>query len=157
MSYPIDPKSIQVRDRVVEVLGDIVEGDDFFKTPGAVCDNWKHWKEVDTFPTYEVWFGPGEPLLNRAGLMAEETFTFIVHGRIRNDEDAPGEVRKCIRDVRKALMDDRVSGVSDSLGELCLMLKIGRTETDNGQESASGFGWFNQEFLCTVSGAIEDL
>jgi hypothetical protein len=152
MSYPTDPKSITVRDQIVSVLRDIVAGEDFFFTP-AVFDNWKHWKEIESFPSYEVYFGDGQELVPNQGLQYEETFTLIVHGRVKTD-DPSGDIRKCLRDVRKAIMTDAASG---TLGTLTLLVKPGASRTDHGQEAGIGSGWFEQDFQVTINGNLENL
>jgi len=157
MSYPTDPKSVRVRDRVIAVLKDIVEGDDFFFTPGAVYENRTTWKEVESYPAYIVWFGSGGEWKEYQGLQAAETFTLVVHGEFKDADDAPASVRKGIRDVRKALMDDMATGGEDSLAELVDHLTLGATSTDNGTGTMIGVGYFDQEFLVTISGKIEDL
>jgi len=157
MSYPTDPKSITVRARIIDVLRDIVSGDDFFFTPGVIYDNFKNWKEREAYPAYSVFFGPGGEWKEYLGLQAAETFTLIVHGDFKDDEDAPATVRKGIRDVRKALMDDMAQGGDGSLGTLCDRVTLGATSTDNGTGAMIGVGWFDQEFQITISGQIEDL
>lgn len=167
MSYPENPKSILVRNRIVAVLRDIAAGDDFFYTPGIVYDNFKSWKEREAFPAYMVFFGAGGEWQEYQGLQAAETFTVIVHGDFK-DDDAPTAVRRGIRDVRKAIMDDMTQlstvesdGDDDeddwALGRLCDRLTLGPTETDNGAGAQVGVGWFNQEFKVTISGYIENL
>jgi hypothetical protein len=155
MSYPTDPKSIAVRDRVITVLRAIVQGNDYFFT-SVVFDNWKHFKEILEFPSYEVYFGPSQPLQHLSGGVAQETFTLIVHGRIQSD-DPPGDVRRAIQDVRRALLADRINGAAGALSSLLLTMFVGASQTDNGEEAEKGFGWFNQEFICTMYGAVEDL
>ena len=157
MSYPADTKSILVRARVIAVLREIVAGDDFFITPGVVYDNFKNWKEREAYPAYLVVFGSGGEWKEYGGLQAAETFALIVHGDFKDCEDAPADVRKGIRDVRKALMDDMATGGEGSLAELVDHLTLGATTTDNGEGAMLGTGWFDQEFQITISGKIEDL
>jgi hypothetical protein len=158
MSYPADIKSIRARARVLEVLREMVAGDDFFFTPGVVYDNFKNWAERQTYPSYCVFFGEGGEWAERQGLQAAETFIIIVHGDFKDDEDAPATVRKGIRDVRKAVMDDAATGgISTSLQVLCDHVTLGKLTTDNGTEAMVGSGWFDQEFSIIISGKIEDL
>jgi len=158
MSYPTDPKSVLVRERIIAVLRDIVGGSDFFYTPGVVYDNYVNWKAREAFPAYQVYFGAGGEWKEHAGLQAEETFSVLVHGEFKERDDSPVAVRRGIRDVRKAIMDDSASGgTADSLQALCARVTLGGTETDNGQGALVGSGWFTQEFLVTISGAIQDL
>jgi hypothetical protein len=157
MSYPVDPKSVRVRARVLEVLRDIVAGDNFYFTPGVVYDNFKNWKEREAYPSYIVVFGGGGDWKEWSGLQAAETFILIVHGDFQDDEDAPAAVRKGVRDVRKAIMDDMVNGGAGSLQTLVDHLTLGAVTTDNGAEAMLGSGWFDQEFAITISGEIEDL
>lgn len=151
MSYPTDPLSVQVRDRFVAALQDIVAGDDYFFTADVVYDNYKNWKERQGDRAYEVWFGSGGTWEEFIGDQAAETFTVIVHGSTQNDENAPRTVRCLIRDVRKAILDDA------ELSELCSRVTLGETRTDNGAGAMVGSGWFDQEFFCTISGAIDEL
>jgi hypothetical protein len=157
MSYPADPKSIQVRDRVLVLLHAIVEGDSYFMTPGVVYDNFKNWKEREAYPSYCVFFGEGGEWAEHQGLQAAETFILIVHGDFQ-DDDAPAAVRKGVRDVRKAIMDDAAGGgVATSLQVLCAHVTLGKLTTDNGTEAMVGSGYFDQEFSITILGKIEDL
>ena len=151
MSYPTDPLSVQVRARVLEVLGDIVEGDDYFATPGVVYDNYKNWKEREAFPAYEVIFGSGGAWEEQIGDHASETFTLVVHGSIADNEDPPSAIRKLIRDVRKAILNDT------TLGTLASRITLGETRTDNGAGALTGGGWFDQDFAVTIHGQIEEL
>lgn len=153
MSYPTDTKSILVRERVLAVLHGIIAGADFFFTPGVVYDNYKNWIEREAFPSYEVYFGAGGNWTMYAGLMGEETFTLAVRGQVKDDDPASA-VRKALRDIRKAIMDD---AAATSLDGNALKVSIGSTTTDDGQESSLGSAWFIQEFAITISGEIEDL
>lgn len=157
MSYPSDTKSILVRARALALLQAIAAGDDFFITPGAVYDNLKNWKEHESYPAYFIAFGAGGEWKEYGGLQAAETFTLIVHGDFKDCEDAPADVRKGMRDVRKALMDDMATGGEGSLATLADHLTLGALTTDNGEGALVGMGWFNQEFAITISGQIEDL
>jgi hypothetical protein len=163
MAYPTaSTKSVKVRDRIIDILKEIVAGDYFYYTPGVVYDNFKNWKEREAYPAYAVFFGPGGTWEERQGLQAAETFTIIVHGDFSDSEDAPKAVRLGLRDVRKAVMDDMTSSpvlviTGDSLGSLCDHLTLGAVTTDNGVEAMVGSGWFDQEFAITISGKIEDL
>jgi hypothetical protein len=154
MSYPTDPKSVLVRERVLALLRDIVAGDDFYFTPGYVWDNYKAWNEIDADYSLEVYFGEGGEPTPYAGLQMEEPFILIVHGRIGKSEDPPGDVRKAMRDVRKAIMDDAAGG---TLASLAARVKLGASRTDGGQEASLGSGWFEQEFSITILGNIKDL
>jgi len=157
MSYPAETKSIRVRNRFIELLNRIVKGEEFFSTTGVVYDRWKNWKQRDDYPAYSVFFGPTKEWQEMAGMMAMETLILIVKGAIRNEEDAPAQVRRCLRDVRKAVMDDMISGGAGSLQELCKHLTIGSAATDNGDYASEGYGYFDQEFEVTIYGAIEEL
>lgn len=154
MSYPTDPKSVRVRERIIAVLRDIVEGDDYFYTPGVVYDNYKNWKEREAFPAYQVYFGSGGEWKSYGGLSAEETFSVIVYGEFKERDEAPRAVRCGLRDVRKAVMDD---AAATSLDGTALRVTLGLAETDEGKGALVGSGWFTQEFLITIAGAIEDL
>ena len=157
MSYPTDTKSILVRARAIALLQAIAAGDDFFITPGAIYDNLKNWKEHEAYPAYFIVFGSGGEWKEYQGLQAAETFTLIVHGDFKNCEDAPSDVRKGVRDVRKAFMDDMATGGDGSLASLVDHLTLGELTTDNGEGALVGMGWFNQEFSVTISGLIETL
>ena len=151
MSYPTDPLSVQVRARVLTVLDNIVAEDGYFSTPGVVYDNYKNWKEREAFPSYEVIFGAGGSWEEQMGDYASETFTLVVHGSIAADEDPPSMIRKLIRDVRKAVLNDA------TLLALVSRITLGETRTDNGAGALVGGGWFDQDFLCTIHGQIEEL
>jgi hypothetical protein len=163
MAYPAEStKSVEVRDRIIAILKEIVAGTNFYYTPGVVYDNFKNWKEREAYPAYAVFYGAGGEWQERQGLQAAETFTIIVHGDFSDSEDAPKAVRLGLRDVRKCVMDDMTSSATidvpgDSLGTLCDHLTLGATTTDNGTEALLGSGWFDQEFQITISGKIEDL
>jgi hypothetical protein len=151
MSYPEDTKSILVRNRVLEALREIAAGEDYFYTPGVVYDNFKNWSERQAYPSYCVFFGDGGEWEEMLGDLAAEKFTIIVHGEFKDDEDAPATGRKGVRDVRKAVLNDA------TLMAIANRVTLGRLTTDNGAGAMIGSGWFDQEFICTVSGAIDEL
>jgi hypothetical protein len=154
MSYPADTKSILVRERVLEILHNIVEGDSYFLTPGYVWDNYKAWNDIQTDYALEVFFGDGGEPIPQNGLQMEEPFTLIVHGRISHSDDPPGDIRKALRDVRVAILTDAAGG---TLAVYAARVKLGATRTDGGQEASQGSGYFEQDFEISVSGLIETL
>jgi len=169
MAYPAEStKSVEVRDRIIAILKEIVAGTNFYYTPGVVYDNFKNWKEREAYPAYAVFYGAGGEWTQYAGLNVSETIVVIVHGDFSDSEDAPKAVRLGLRDVRKRIMDDAI-GLNDGTGDgdgdeddltlnqVALRVTLGAVTTDNGTEAMAGSGYFDQEFLITINGAIGDL
>lgn len=159
MAYPTEPTKNTIFDRVVDVLGDIAEGDNYFYTPGAVQGKATHWKErMADYSVAAIFAGTEEAPRHFGGHRVEEIFTIVVEGAIR---DASGETQKAlaraIRDIRRAIFADMETGLAGSLGTLCQGCRLGPWVSSPGEGTMEGFGVFNQEFKFTASGDIEDL
>lgn len=159
MSYPTEPKKVTIHDRFVEVLEGIAEGDEYFYTPGKVQGKATHWKEKLADYELEVVFaGAEDPPTHFAGLVIEEVFTVIVSGAIRDrDGECQKALARALRDIRKAVLADTVSGASGSLGTLVLRTRLGAWSAEPGTGVFEGFGRFEQEFKITAKGDIEEL
>ena len=159
MSYPTEPKKLSVIERVIAVLNDIVEGDDYFYTPGDVQGKKTHWmKQLADLSYAAIFAGAEDAPVHHAGYNVEETFSIVVIGDIKNND---GELQKmiprCLRDVRSALFADMAVGTAGTLGILCRGLQLGPWTSGVGQGPSENQGHFEQQFMFTISGDIKDL
>jgi hypothetical protein len=159
MSWPTDPKRLQVVDRIVEVLKNVGAGASYFYTARDVTKRLVHWREVTEFPTYSVFIDSGGTLKDGLGRWKSSEFHVNVKGIV--DDEGEGSVAKvirCIRDVRYAIETDMRSTATGSLGNLCAALFIEEeAETDNGYLSIEGRGFFDQRIKVVIAGTIDTL
>lgn len=159
MGYPTEPKKVTIHDRLVAVLAEIVEGDDYFYTPDAVQGKATPWQEKLADYTLEVFFGGAEePPMHFSGQVIEEVFTVVIEGAIRDrDGECQKALARALRDVRKAVLADMVAGTSGCLGAYALRTRLGAWDSAPGEGVFEGRGRFRQEFKITVSGDISSL
>jgi hypothetical protein len=159
MSWPTDPKTLQVIDRVVVVLGAIIGGGpDYFYTAGEVVKGFKFHKTATKFPCYMV-AAEGEPEKPRPIGDNHYLATLAVSVKAWVDLEAGEPVSKlmrCLRDVQRAINEDTKSGAgAGSLGVICTGgCTIDTAELDSGflAIEGRGYGYFDLRVLATVEG-----
>jgi hypothetical protein len=157
MSWPTDPKSLQVIDRVVEVLKGIVGGGpDYFYTPD-VLKGFRMHTSVTKFPCYMVAL-EGMPERPRPTLDSNYFQTVAVSIKAWVDLEQGESVTKlmrCLRDVQKAINEDTKPGAGPlSLGVICCQCNVDTAEADSGFMAVEGrgFGYFDQRVVAVVEG-----
>jgi hypothetical protein len=159
MTTPAEPLRLQIINRIVTVLENIVAGDTYFYTSGAVVKRFIHWTECKAFPTYMVFAAPGGTveLSGAAGDDSEYTEDFFVSvkGIVKDNVDTVTRLENCIADVRKAIDADSRSGAAGTLGVLAEQTRIEDSpETDDGYLSLEGFGFFDQKIRVSIAGVM---
>lgn len=157
MSYPTDPKTLQVLDRVLLVLREIVRGDDYFVTPGDVIKGFAHYSTLTRFPAYMVAFeGASERPVPIGDNLYHETIAVSIKGWVDPElGECVTRLLKCVRDVQRAVNEDTRPGAGPlSLGVLCCQCDVDTVETDNGFLAVEqrGFGYFDQRVVAVVEG-----
>ncbi|MEN6560865.1 MAG: hypothetical protein ABFD52_08840 [Acidobacteriota bacterium] len=149
---PVKPLRLQVIDRIIVVLQAIVEGDSFWKTTGQVARRWIAPNEAIAFPVYGVHASDGQAPEEDAGEYREE-FAVVVEGVVKSATDTVTEMEHALADVRRAVdTDSRDGATAGALGTLTVYVRVGRSWTDEGENVASGLGYFWQEFLVQIAG-----
>ena len=147
-----DPLRLQVIDRIVKVLQDIVPGDDYWaERQPLVFKRYVTEKDQVTFPVYGVFQGPGEPIEEINGEYAE-TFEVVVKGVVKSFEDIAEAIEHSLEDARTAIDADARSGEPGTLGAMTVFVRLGASETDEGENSAVGLGHFLQRFIVQIVG-----
>lgn len=155
---PTDPKRLQIRDRIIDVLEAIVEGADYFFTPVKVFMVDVLEVQCPGYPCYSVHPDSGGSMAEEGDSNFAETFFLNVKGLVKDLEDPGAAVLKASRDVRKAIDADFASGAAGSLGTLVKGLRFTEPPvTDNGFFSAQGLGFFEQRVEITACGSYADL
>jgi hypothetical protein len=153
---PTNPKRLQVIDRIVTVLQAITAGANYFYTPARVARRVMDYDECDVFPCLMVTTGDGGKAIEYAGEhLYDETFNISIKGFVRDDADPNSAMEKMVRDIRYAINQDTLNGVSGALGDgvLCVQCVFRASpDTDNGFLSQVGLAYFDQQVEVTVSG-----
>jgi len=146
------PLRLQVIDRIITVLTAIAQGSDYWKSTGQVTRRWISPNEAVAFPVYAVFPGEGQAPEEINGEYEEE-FEAVVRGVVRSDTDTVTEMEHALQDVRRAVdKDARDGATAGALGTLTIYVRIGRSVTDEGENLATGFGFFEQRFNVRVVG-----
>jgi hypothetical protein len=154
---PDDPKRLQVIDRIVEVLKNIVQGDDYFYTPYLVTKQFVHWAGLQGFPTYLVYTGESaEPEIHGTPDMYDETFFVEIEGAIQDQVDTVTIMERALRDVRKAINEDSKSGAAGSLGVIAIETMISDL-SDVVFQTESPYAFFKQRVRVRISGDFGEL
>ena len=148
---PTKPLRLQVIDRIIVVLQAIVAGDLYWTTTGQVTRRWIPPSQAIAFPVYGVHASEGQAPEEDAGEYREE-FAVVVEGVIKSATDTVTEMEHALADVRRAVDADSRSGDPGTLGALTIYARVGRSWTDEGENVASGLGYFWQEFLVQIAG-----
>lgn len=154
MSYPALPLTIQALDRTVEVLKNVLAGDEYFYTIGEkVSKGLRNFSEASGFPTDFVYLGSD----HRAPeyLPDHRVFrypTILIAGLVDEEQGEPiTKMTKHLADVQKAIEADLKSTAAGSLGQLCGWGHLGAVITDEGELGLEGNAGFRQELnLCLV-------
>ena len=161
MSYPADPKTLQVLDRVVVVLQEIVAGDDYFYTPGGVIKGIVAYDTITSFPGDMVYLGSEHqaPEYHLDGTVLKFP-TVQIEGYVdaTGEEDTITRLIKHLADVQRAVNEDSKSGAGpDSLGVIADYARVGIAETDDGMLAGEGRAGFKLSIQCCVSGEWGEL
>jgi hypothetical protein len=149
-----NPLRLQVIDRVVEVLRNIEQGDDYYASTGEVFKKFQHWEDCQGFPAYMVFADSGGTIEGDMGGRYRQTFVLNVKGYVRDSEDTVAALERALADVRHAIDADTLPGAgAGSLGSLgaLVFFREGPT-TDNGYLSIEGYGFFEQKIEVEISG-----
>ena len=165
MSYPDDPKTLQVLNRIIEVLAAISPADGFFYPVGEgnVIRGVKGWDEITSFPFDMVYLGSEhrDPEYDMGG-MVNKFPTFYVEGFVdaQGEDDTITRLVKHLADVQKAIDVDIQPGAGeDSLGALASggNVQVGVAETDDGMLAGEGKAAFKLTIRACVRGAWGEL
>jgi len=155
-----NPLRLQVIDRIVTVLSAITTGSDYFFTPGQVAKRFMHSDEVQAYPCYMVMAGDKGGAITSQGLPYhhDEIFTVSIKGVISDDADTVTKCEQALRDIRKAIHADSISGAAGSLGVIAVSVWIVEgPDMDDGFLSLQGFGYFDQKVQVTINGEFGEL
>jgi hypothetical protein len=163
MSYPDDPKTLQVLNRIIEVLAAISPADGFFYPVGEgnVIRGVKGWDEITSFPFDMVYLGPehSAPEYQTDGLVLKFP-TVQIEGYVdaRGEDDTITRLIKHLADVQRAVNDDSKPGAgADSLGVIAHYARVGIAETDDGMLAGEGKAGFKLSIQCCISGEWGEL
>lgn len=155
MSQPAEIKRVLILDRVVDVLKAFREGASYFTTAASVEKRYTHWKEVTRGPALSVHVDSEGERKPELGDRITETFFLNVKGVVLDEDDPATAIAHVARDVCYAIDQDFRSGVSGSLGTLCINVFFDEPPTtDNGYLSPQGKGQFEQRVRMIVRGTI---
>ncbi len=147
------PLRLQVIDRVVEVLRSIQAGDDFFSSPAVVSKGFI--SEIMEFPALMVLSDSGGRIEYAGEQQYDEVFYLDVKGIVRASDDVITPLEKLLRDVRKAINDDSISG---ELSNLCVQVIFREPpDIDYGFEGTHFFAFFDQRIEFRISGNYGEL
>jgi len=152
-----DPKRLRVRDRVIVVLKGITMGDAYFTTPYDVLPRFVTIDEAGGFPLLMVTVASGGEFSESMDGMRDEIFLISVDGYVDDSTNSVQAMERFLRDIRKALYLDAMSGAAGGLGDpaLCSNFKIAEPpDTDEGTLSLINKAFFSQRFSCNISGII---
>lgn len=154
-TYPPDPLTLQVIDRIVTVLKGIVGGADYFYTVGEnVIKGAKHYQEVTSFPFDMV---SAETEDRKPEYLPDNLVRKYMAVSVKAYVDAEGgepvtKLLKHLRDVQKAINEDSRSGTAGALGAIADFTEIETVETDNGMLALEGYGYFDQRVVVCITG-----
>jgi hypothetical protein len=156
MSYPTDPKTLQVLNRIIAVLEDIGGGDSYFYPSGGVIRGIIAYDTITSFPFDMVYLGPehSPPEYQMDGLILKfPTIQIEAYVDSRGDDDTVTKLIKHLADVQKAINDDTKSGAgAGSLGVIADYAKVGIAETDDGMLAGEGLAAFKLSVQVQISG-----
>lgn len=158
---PTDPKSLQIINRIYDVLRAIQAGENYFYTPFKVARRFMDYNECEGYPTYSVF--RGEPAGGSAYAgenLWDEDFFINIYGIIQHDSDTVTVMERAIADIRKAIDDDSRSGAANTLGDgvMCVDVRFDEPPwTDEGILSNEGFGFFHIRLRVIMSGEYGEI
>lgn len=144
MTVPITPPRLAAIDRIETVLKAIVEGADYWHTPGAVLRKFIFPEAATAFPTYMI-STASEGTIGQTGPNEyTEEFHISIKCYVRDFENTTKWLEECIADIRKAVDRDSRSGAVGTLGQLGVETIFDTPpDTDDGYLSADGLGFFD--------------
>jgi hypothetical protein len=156
MRYPADPKTLLLLNRIVEVLGDIVGGEDFFYVPAAIRGVIPY-DTIPSFPYDMVYLGPEHQAPEEEMDGTVKKFpTIHVEAYVNaggKEDDTITRLIKHLADVQKAINDDTKPGAGqDSLGVICDFCRVGIANTDDAMLAGEGLAAFKLKIEACVSG-----
>ncbi len=156
------PLRLQVINRIVTVLSAITAGTDYWFTPAKVAKKFLTPEEAMGFPCYMVMAGEKGNRIEHQGApnVYDEWFTVSVKGIIKNSSDTVTESEKALRDIRKAINADSISGTAGTLGNLSGVIEVRidqGPDMDDGSWSINGYGFFDQPITVHISGDYGEL
>ena len=160
MAPSANPIRLQVIDRIVAVLGAITTGTDYFFPPGKVAKRFMHLEEINAFPCYMVMAGEKGQSIQLAGAPNEydEVFSVSIKGVIKDSEDTVTTCEQALRDIRKAINTDSISGTAGSLGAIADQVTfVEGPDMDDGYLSLQGYGYFDQKVMVHIHGDFGEL
>jgi len=152
-----DPIRLQVIDRIVTVLRDIQEGDNYFHSPRQVEKGFV--AEPQGYPIYMVRSESGGDIEMHGDAQFAETFYVSINGRMQEIGDVVSPMERCLRDVRKAIdADFRAGGAADSLIGLATTVQFDTPPDITYDVDATGpFAEFSQRVRITIFGEFGEL
>lgn len=156
-----DPIRLQVIDRIVNRLSAITAGSDYWYTPGKVSKGFIMIPDIPSFPCYMVMAGEKGGEIVATGLPDhhDENFTISIKGVIKcsSGPDAVSMLERALRDVRKAINTDSISGDAGSLGVIAV-----KTWFTEGPDMDDGYliqnyGFFDQRVSVMITGEFGEL
>lgn len=156
MTTPAIPLRLQILDRLVAVLTAIVAGTDYFYTPIDVVKRLLAIDECSAFPTYMVFPVSGGPIeLSGAPDEYDEDMEILIKGYVKDTLDPVTMAERCLRDVRRAINEDSISGDAGTLGVLAVETRI--EASPEMEFSIDGFGAFDQRIRVKITGAFGEI
>lgn len=155
MSYPTNPSSLTVLDRVVTVLKNIVAGDTYCYTMGEnVVRGLRGFNETTGFPFDMVYFGSDHKPPEYVPDHGVFRYPTIVVAAYVDEEggEAITKLSKHLRDVQLAIETDLRSSDTGSLGQLVGWGHLGSVITDEGELAYEGLAGFRVELNVCLTG-----
>lgn len=156
-----DPIRLQIIDRFVTVLSAITAGASYWYTPGKVSKGFLLVPDIPAFPCYMVMAGEKGGQIVPEGMPDEhtETFTVSVKGVVQcnSSAEAMTTIERALRDVRKAINDDSVSGSAGTLGVLAESVWIVEGPDMDDGYLIQNYGFFDQRFQVKIIGLFGEL
>ncbi len=138
-----NPLRLQVIDRIAAVLQAITAGANYWFAPGmTVQKKLLAIEDCSGYPAYMVFPIPGGPIEESGYERFDEDIAVLIKGYIKDEAAPVTMLEKCLRDVRRAINEDRKSGVAGSLGVIASRLTF--EESPEVEFTIDGFGCFDQ-------------
>jgi hypothetical protein len=157
MSYPSDPKTLRVLNRIIFVMKNIAAGDDYFYPVGNnAVRGVIPYDTITAFPFDMAYLGPDhkEPEYQLDGLVFKYP-TIQIEGYVdaAGEDDTITRLIKHLADVQRAVNEDSKPGAgAESLGVVAHYARVGIVETDDGMLAGEGRAGFKLSIRCCVSG-----
>ncbi len=156
MSVPDDPVLLQCLERVVRVLTDIVQGDEYHITvgDGKAVLGLRNFFEAPGYPFDMVYVGSDHRSPEHIPNGPVHRYPTIVVTGVVDSEGGESVTRllKHLADVQKALEEDLASGETGSLSTLVGWGHLGMVVTDEGELQVDGVAAFRQNVEICLTG-----